>query len=143
MDGRRGQDGWGRYTRRRKWYRDAELVEVSTAEQSQLDDSTATLKPPIIEQPHPASPMSVPSSPSSTAKDSDTASVNSNQPRKRSFFSRSSKANTKESGDFSSGASGASTLRGTEEDDGPQLPPSSQHTNRDWEIGDDVKMGLG
>ena len=25
-DGRRGQDGWGRYTRRRKWYRDAELV---------------------------------------------------------------------------------------------------------------------
>lgn len=28
QDGRRGQDGWGRYTRRRKWYRDAELVEV-------------------------------------------------------------------------------------------------------------------
>ncbi|EDU51145.1 peroxisomal membrane protein PEX31 [Pyrenophora tritici-repentis Pt-1C-BFP] len=28
-DGRRGQDGWGRYTRRRKWYRDAELVEAS------------------------------------------------------------------------------------------------------------------
>ena len=28
-DGRRGQDGWGRYTRRRKWYRDAELVEVT------------------------------------------------------------------------------------------------------------------
>ncbi|SLM36184.1 Peroxin/Ferlin domain [Lasallia pustulata] len=28
-DGRRGQDSWGRYTRRRKWYRDAELVEVA------------------------------------------------------------------------------------------------------------------
>lgn len=27
-DGRRGQDGWDRYTRRRKWYRDAELVDV-------------------------------------------------------------------------------------------------------------------
>ncbi|KAJ5247349.1 hypothetical protein N7468_002332 [Penicillium chermesinum] len=27
-DGRRGQDGWDRYTRRRKWFRDAELVEV-------------------------------------------------------------------------------------------------------------------
>ncbi|KAJ5166654.1 uncharacterized protein N7482_005435 [Penicillium canariense] len=26
-DGRRGQDGWDRYTRRRKWYRDAELVD--------------------------------------------------------------------------------------------------------------------
>jgi hypothetical protein len=27
-DGRRGQDGWDRYTRRRKWYRDAELVDT-------------------------------------------------------------------------------------------------------------------
>lgn len=27
-DGRRGQDGWDRYTRRRKWCRDAELVEI-------------------------------------------------------------------------------------------------------------------
>ncbi|KAI9887968.1 MAG: peroxisome- protein [Watsoniomyces obsoletus] len=31
-DGRR-QDGWGRYTRRRKWYRDAELVEVTNNEE--------------------------------------------------------------------------------------------------------------
>jgi hypothetical protein len=29
QDGRRGQDGWGRYTRRRKWFRDAELVELN------------------------------------------------------------------------------------------------------------------
>ncbi|KAE8453616.1 hypothetical protein EG329_009127 [Mollisiaceae sp. DMI_Dod_QoI] len=29
QNGRRGLDGWGRYTRRRKWYRDAELVEIS------------------------------------------------------------------------------------------------------------------
>lgn len=33
-DGRRGIDGWGRYTRRRKWCRDAELVEVNAAEGS-------------------------------------------------------------------------------------------------------------
>jgi len=26
-DGRRGVDGWAKYTRRRKWYRNAELVE--------------------------------------------------------------------------------------------------------------------
>jgi len=26
-NGRRGEDGWGKWTRRRKWYRDAELVE--------------------------------------------------------------------------------------------------------------------
>ncbi|KAL8423743.1 hypothetical protein RB596_003817 [Gaeumannomyces avenae] len=28
QNGRRGQDSWGRWTRRRKWYRDAELVEM-------------------------------------------------------------------------------------------------------------------
>ncbi|KAK4145627.1 integral peroxisomal membrane peroxin-domain-containing protein [Dichotomopilus funicola] len=28
QNGRRGQDGWNRWTRRRKWYRDAELVEA-------------------------------------------------------------------------------------------------------------------
>lgn len=32
QNGRRGQDGWGRWTRRRKWYRDAELVEVDASE---------------------------------------------------------------------------------------------------------------
>ncbi|KAL1897596.1 hypothetical protein Sste5346_003902 [Sporothrix stenoceras] len=50
--GRRGQDGWTRWTRRRKWYRDAELVEVdledeATSAASQTDEtvagSTATL----------------------------------------------------------------------------------------------------
>ncbi|CAK7263727.1 hypothetical protein SEPCBS119000_000630 [Sporothrix epigloea] len=30
--GRRGMDGWNRWTRRRKWYRDAELVEVDVEE---------------------------------------------------------------------------------------------------------------
>ncbi|CAK7562271.1 MAG: hypothetical protein SEPTF4163_000107 [Sporothrix epigloea] len=30
--GRRGTDGWNRWTRRRKWYRDAELVEVEADE---------------------------------------------------------------------------------------------------------------
>ncbi|KAM5475591.1 hypothetical protein MauCBS54593_001283 [Microsporum audouinii] len=46
-DGRRGQDGWGRYTRRRKWCRDAELVEISlnpegekTAAKSAVDNET-------------------------------------------------------------------------------------------------------
>ena len=34
--GRRGNDGWGRWTRRRKWYRDAELVEA--------DDDTASIR---------------------------------------------------------------------------------------------------
>ncbi|RKF63971.1 Peroxisomal membrane protein PEX30 [Erysiphe neolycopersici] len=33
--GRRGIDGWGCYTRRRKWYRDAELVEIPPSSEIQ------------------------------------------------------------------------------------------------------------
>ncbi|PHH89387.1 hypothetical protein CDD83_6169 [Cordyceps sp. RAO-2017] len=32
QNGRRGQDGWGKWTRRRKWYRDADLVEVDPSD---------------------------------------------------------------------------------------------------------------
>lgn len=41
QNGRRGQDGWGRWTRRRKWYRDAELVEVGDEEQGDLPSEPA------------------------------------------------------------------------------------------------------
>lgn len=34
QNGRRGIDGWGCYTRRRKWYRDAELVEISPSSET-------------------------------------------------------------------------------------------------------------
>ncbi|KAK2075216.1 hypothetical protein P8C59_009363 [Phyllachora maydis] len=37
QNGRRGLDGWGRWTRRRKWYRDAELVE---ADVDHVEDGT-------------------------------------------------------------------------------------------------------
>ncbi|RFU80759.1 peroxin 23 [Trichoderma arundinaceum] len=45
QNGRRGLDGWGRWTRRRKWYRDAELVEVDESQLPQLPhelDATET-----------------------------------------------------------------------------------------------------
>ncbi|KAG2162103.1 hypothetical protein JADG_001842 [Aureobasidium aubasidani] len=54
-DGRRGQDGWGRYTRRRKWLRDAELVDVvpepeapkpATAEKEGKDGKAKPPPPP-------------------------------------------------------------------------------------------------
>ncbi|KAF4122792.1 Integral peroxisomal membrane peroxin [Geosmithia morbida] len=41
QNGRRGVDGWNRWTRRRKWYRDAELVEV---EEEDDDDHSSTPK---------------------------------------------------------------------------------------------------
>ncbi|KAI1388145.1 Pex24p-domain-containing protein [Hypoxylon trugodes] len=52
QNGRRGNDGWGRWTRRRKWYRDAELVEIA-------DHSNS---PPPPELPARPPPVSTPSS---------------------------------------------------------------------------------
>ncbi|PGH21381.1 hypothetical protein AJ80_03298 [Polytolypa hystricis UAMH7299] len=43
-DGRRGQDSWGRYTRRRKWYRDAELVEITSSTEATPPPSPAPEK---------------------------------------------------------------------------------------------------
>ncbi|KAH7019465.1 integral peroxisomal membrane peroxin-domain-containing protein [Ilyonectria destructans] len=39
QNGQRGQDGWSRWTRRRKWYHDAELVEVDESKLHELDAS--------------------------------------------------------------------------------------------------------
>jgi hypothetical protein len=50
QNGRRGQDGWGRWTRRRKWYRDAELVEMDS------EDETEEAKEPPNEPPQGTSP---------------------------------------------------------------------------------------
>jgi hypothetical protein len=41
-DGRRGQDGWDRYTRRRKWYRDAELAELSPSGTENTTEETVS-----------------------------------------------------------------------------------------------------
>lgn len=54
QNGRRGTDGWGRWTRRRKWYRDAELVEIT-----EEDSPLASPPPPAL----PARPKPTTSSP--------------------------------------------------------------------------------
>ncbi|KAL8683298.1 MAG: hypothetical protein Q9186_000681 [Xanthomendoza sp. 1 TL-2023] len=125
-DGRRGQDSWGRYTRRRKWYRDAELVEIP---ESEMASSTATLVP---ETPQKASGVAS-SGASHVSKDSDDSS--SSQKRRQGFLRRGSRSSA-QSGTYS----GSSTL-GNDEDD--HRLPIHRERNGDWGIGDDVKMGLG
>ncbi|KAL6718520.1 hypothetical protein ACLMJK_004612 [Lecanora helva] len=129
-DGRRGQDGWGRYTRRRKWYRDAELVEGG--HDNGLDASTDTLVP---SRPGSA-PSDAPPEYSQVINDGEGSSSGGSQTKKRGFFRRGSKSSTHSSGDFS----GTSTLRGDERD--TQQLPSHQESEGYWGIGDDVKMGL-
>ncbi|KAG6096947.1 hypothetical protein E4U30_001087 [Claviceps sp. LM220 group G6] len=51
--GRRGQDGWAKWTRRRKWYRDAELVEVEEeppvpAVAAQVGEDGPPMSPQIV-----------------------------------------------------------------------------------------------
>ena len=53
QNGRRGQDGWNRWTRRRKWYRDAELVETEDVEPPSVD---GTADSPQISTPKPRLP---------------------------------------------------------------------------------------
>ncbi|KYK60236.1 peroxisomal membrane protein PEX31 [Drechmeria coniospora] len=43
QNGRRGLDGWGKWTRRRKWYRDAELVEVDESDALLPETTTAAV----------------------------------------------------------------------------------------------------
>lgn len=45
LGGRRGVDGWGRYTRRRRWVRDAELIEVDT---DAIEDETTPIPSPQL-----------------------------------------------------------------------------------------------
>ncbi|KAL8758406.1 MAG: hypothetical protein Q9184_003933 [Pyrenodesmia sp. 2 TL-2023] len=126
-DGRRGQDGWGRYTRRRKWYRDAELVEISDSE---MASSVATLVP---DAPSKASAVDLSTASQPTPKESDDSS--SSQNRRRGFLRRGSRSSAQ-----SGACSGSSTL-GTNDDD--HRIPIDHERNADWGVGDDVKMGLG
>ncbi|KAL8765315.1 MAG: hypothetical protein Q9209_007590 [Squamulea sp. 1 TL-2023] len=125
-DGRRGQDGWGRYTRRRKWYRDAELVEIP---ESEMASSTATLVP---DAPNKGSTVAS-SGASHISKDSDDSS--SSQKRRQGFLRRGSRSSAQ-----STTYSGSSTLA-TEVND-HQIPIHHERDG-DWGVGDDIKMGLG
>ena len=130
-DGRRGQDGWGRYTRRRKWYRDAELVEIGP--DTGLDGSIDT-PPSAVNN---GAPTDAPPAYSQVTKDSDASSnSSSSQARRRGFFRRGSRSSGHGSGD----SSGVTTLRGDERD--TQQLPSHQDRDSYWGIGDDAKMGL-
>ena len=129
-DGRRGQDGWGRYTRRRKWYRDAELVEIE--QNVDLDGSTRTLRAPST----PKKPSDAASHVSSSSKDLD--ELSGGVAKRRGFFKRrNSGKSTQSSSDFSA----TTTLRN--DDDDHHLVPPQHERNGDWDVGDDVKMGLG
>lgn len=126
-DGRR-QDGWGRYTRRRKWYRDAELVEITPG--SEIESSQATLVPDSARH-----SLDTPSEATHALKDVDDSS--SSQARKRGWFRKGSRSSGRSS-DY------ASSKVFSSDDDAERYTISAREDrDGDWGIGDDVKMGLG
>tara|TARA_R110002003_G_scaffold55_2_gene4928 strand:- start:7600 stop:9357 length:1758 start_codon:yes stop_codon:yes gene_type:complete len=156
-DGRRGQDGWGRYTRRRKWYRDAELVEatpssevtpVPTPKHSPVED-TADPDPNHLTKL--SSNLSVPSSTdptlvddheyaASVASDTDAASTKS----KRSWFKK--KRRSKSTGGSVSNATIASStstnLSQRSDEDDVHSPLDRTVREDEWRLGDDIRQHL-
>ncbi|MCJ1285631.1 peroxisome- protein [Xylographa opegraphella] len=134
-DGRR-QDGWGRYTRRRKWYRDAELVD---------DTSDTGIHPTEL----PASETkggSVASSQTSTLVDSnlgspisikDTGNGSGNPNKRRGFFRKNSRTSPP-----SSVQSNRSLFASDDDQDHSVVSDSAEQAGA-WNVGDEVKMGLG
>lgn len=88
--GRRGEDGWGKWTRRRKWYRDAELVE-----EDDIVEQTATAAPDMTAQRYstagemmvsPTTSTSQPLNETTQKQQPDSASQHSSSAGSRSFF---------------------------------------------------------
>ncbi|OCL06119.1 Pex24p-domain-containing protein [Glonium stellatum] len=139
-DGRRGQDGWGRYTRRRKWYRDAELVEVTPS--TEVTPAPTPKVNPIGEvassEFESTQPDDLPTEYASTTKDdTDTTSTKS---RKRRWFQKNSRAGSDKSSTI--GSSGSADLDMRSDDDDVHTPLRQDREN-EWGLGDDVRMELG
>ncbi|KAJ9606896.1 hypothetical protein H2200_008906 [Cladophialophora chaetospira] len=155
-DGNR-DDGWGRYTRRRKWYRDAELVEAtpsaehspmqasSDAEEEKikkakefakgLGDSQITIKPDV----------SSPTQPSSTDPKGDDASstTKSVATKKTGWFSRRDRSDSKSS---SGKNTGQFSTRSDRSRDGPEddvVDKWNSREHRGFSVQEDVAMSLG
>ncbi|CAJ2504637.1 Uu.00g120310.m01.CDS01 [Anthostomella pinea] len=164
QNGRRGSDGWGRYTRRRKWYRDAELVEAPTEPPSPTPPELPARPRPVP----PSAPEKVDSSAVSTSyPDTSTSDPEKDRDRDKpksedddvSMLSTSSKSarfrfpgpslrrRTTGNSHRTRRTSEAASLRSN--DDESTLTPALeleiqgyQKGQDQWGIGDELQMGL-
>ncbi|KAF2745506.1 Pex24p-domain-containing protein [Sporormia fimetaria CBS 119925] len=154
-DGRRGQDGWGRYTRRRKWYRDAELVEVTPS--TEITPMPTPKLDPVADGAEPATPslktrLSVSSTVSagSTDKDSTTrstadgADATSTKSRRSWFKKKSKQRSPSEQGSDKAVTIASSTSTGSRRSDEDDVLAPLERTVREeeWRLGDDLRMQL-
>ena len=147
-DGRRDVDSWGRYTRRRKWYRDAELVEVTPSTEitpsptpnPQTNPDQAMLSEVEDEKGSAGrGKISTPSVTSTTDED-----ANSVKSKKQGWFAKKERRQSADSSDKKSSLSVRSERDGPEEDHldkwkSKERDDSSRHG---YGLGEDAMMGL-
>ncbi|PYH93495.1 integral peroxisomal membrane protein, partial [Aspergillus ellipticus CBS 707.79] len=81
-DGRRGHDGWDRYTRRRKWCRDAELIEITPP----AEDTSAGTKSGLSQSLEQEKASGTQDAPTADADTESIAPSISSKARKRRWF---------------------------------------------------------
>ncbi|KAF2771178.1 Pex24p-domain-containing protein [Teratosphaeria nubilosa] len=139
-------DGWGRYTRRRKWVRDAELVEIEKDESAPGDDTARTYAETDTDAATLVSPSQDPDAGPETASLDITASPRASS-KKKGWFGRprAQRSNTTESkADTVVSKSGshdsASSRDGPDEDH--HTPLRYREVGFDRSIGEGIAEGL-
>jgi hypothetical protein len=155
-DGRRGLDGWGRYTRRRKWYRDAELVENTPSTEvtpvptpkhapqssdtlESFDANALTKLSTNLSVASSTDPTLVDDS-ASVISDTDAASTKS---KRSSWFKKKkrTKSSTGSVSGFTVASAGTDTSRRSEEED-VHSPLDRRVREEEWRLGDDIRQHL-
>ncbi|KAF2997652.1 peroxisome- protein [Curvularia kusanoi] len=165
-DGRRGQDGWGRYTRRRKWYRDAELVEATPSTETTPVPTPRGIDPLQPSSPDPSHLTRLSSNTSTSASsytssrdptlvpseayaasvatsegglDDDAASTQS----KRGWFKKKPRTKSNAGSLGRETASSGGTDGGRERDEDDIVSPLERNAREEeWRLGDDIRQHL-
>ena len=158
-DGKRNVDSWGRYTRRRKWYRDAELVEITPSTeitpsptpnlQTSPDQAVHSETEDYRQSKSRARALTVDSmgrngtssDPGGSAKDDDS---NSAKGKKKGWFGKKERRQSANSSDKKSALSGRSDRDGPEEDhlDRWKSRERDEGSRNAYGLGEDAVMGL-
>lgn len=152
LHGRRGQDGWGRYTRRRKWYRDAELVEATPSTEvtpvptpkhvpmdgaPDLDPNQLTKLSSNLSVASSTDPTLVDDA--SVLSDTDAASTRS----KRSWFKKKRRSkSTGGSVDNATIVSDRTDVSRRSEEEDVHSPLERTVRDDEWRLGDDIRQHL-
>ncbi|KAF2473066.1 Pex24p-domain-containing protein [Lindgomyces ingoldianus] len=148
-DGRRGQDGWGRYTRRRKWYRDAELVEVTPS--TEVTPIPTPKFEPVADSSEPPTPTPKLSTSSEAANGrlslddsvsiTDDTDAGSNR-SKRSWFKRKTRSRPGSDKAATIASSTSTDLSRRSDEDDVHTPLERTAREDEWRLGDDIRMQL-